>query len=52
MMPSQALQELVEKEQANDRIICDFNKKYATLADKDRLPEEPQSVPGRDTGES
>ena len=42
----------MEKEQDADRIICDLNKQYATLADKVRLPEEPQSDPGWATGES
>ena len=42
----------MEKEQAIDKIIRDLNKQYATLADKVRLPEELQSVPGRATGES
>ena len=49
---AEVLQELVEKEQAADSIIRGLNKQYATLADKVRFPEEPQSVPGRDTGES
>ena len=49
---AEVLQELVEKEQATDRIICDLNKQYATLADKVRLPEELQSLPGWATGES
>ena len=49
---AEVLQELVEKEQAADRIIRDLNKQYATLADKVRLQEELQSVPGRATGES
>ena len=42
----------MEKEQAADSIIRDLNKQYATLADKVRLPEEPQSVLGWATGES
>ena len=49
---AEVLQELVEKEQAADRIIHDLNKQYATLADKIHLPEELQSVLGRATGES
>ena len=49
---AEVLQELLEKEQAADSIIHGINKQYAILADKVRLPEEPQSVPGWDTGES
>ena len=48
----EVLQELVEKEQATDSIMHDLNKQYTVLADKVRLPEEQQIVPGWDTGES
>ena len=46
------LQELVEKEQAADNIMRGLNKQFAIFADKVRLPEEQQSVPGRATSES
>ena len=49
---AKVLQELMEKEQAADSIMRGLNKQYTLLADKVRLPEEQQSVPGRDTGES
>ena len=49
---AEVLQELVEKEQAANSIIYDLNKQFSTLADKVRLPEELQSVPGRPPGES
>ena len=35
-----ALQELVEKEQAADNIMCGLNKQFAIFADKFLLPEE------------
>ena len=46
------LQELIEKEQAAVNIMPGLNKHFTTFADKVRLPEEQQSVPGRATGES
>ena len=46
------LQELVEKEQAADNIMCGLNKQFTIFADKVHLPEEQQSVLGRATGES
>ena len=46
------LQELVEKEQAADNIMRGLNKQFTILAEKVRLPEEQQSVPGWATGES
>ena len=46
------LQELVKKEQEAENIMHGLNKQYTLLADKVRGPEEQQSVPGRDTGES
>ena len=46
------LQELVEKDQAADNIMHGLNKQFTIFADKVRLPEEKQSVPGRATSES
>ena len=46
------LQDLVEKEQAADNIMCGLNKQYTLLTDKVCGQEEQQSVSGRDTGES
>ena len=46
------LQELVEKEKTADNIMHGLNKQFTIFADKVRLPEEQQSVPGRATGES
>ena len=46
------LQELVEKEQATDNIMCGLNKQFAIFTDKVHLPEEQQSVLGWATGES
>ena len=46
------LQELVEKEQAADKIMRGLNKQFAIFADKVRLPEEQKSVPGWATSES
>ena len=46
------LQELVEKEQAADNIMCGLNKQFTIFTNK-VLPSEKQlSVLGRDTGES
>ena len=49
---SVALQELVEKEQAVDDIMCGLNKQFTIFSNKVCSSEEQQSVPGRDTGES
>ena len=49
---SAALQELVEKEQAADHIICGLNKQFTVFTDKFHPPDKQQSVPGRVTGES
>ena len=46
------LQELVEKEQATNDIMCGLNKQFTIFANKILPPEKQQSVPGRDTGES
>ena len=47
-----ALQELVEKEQEIDDIMCGLNKQFTVFSNNVLSPEEQQSVPGRDTGES
>ena len=49
---SAVLQELVEKEKAPDDIMHSLNTQFTILAKKLRLPEDQQSVPGWDTGES
>ena len=46
------VQEIVEKEQAADDIMCNLNKQFNIFANKILPPEKQQSVPGRDTGES
>ena len=47
-----ALQELVEKEKADDNIMHGLNKQFTTFTNKILPPDKQQSVPGRDTGES
>ena len=47
-----ALQELVEKEQAADNIMCGLNKQFIIFSNKILPPDKQQSVLGRDTGES
>ena len=47
-----ALQELVEKEQAADNIMCGLNKQFTIFANKVLPPDKQLSVPGWDTGES
>ena len=49
---SAKLQEIVEKEQAAEDIMCSLNKQFTIFTNKILPPEKQQSAPGRDIGES
>ena len=46
------LQEIVEKEQAAEDIMCSLNKQFTIFANKILPPEKKQIVLGRDLGDS
>ena len=46
------VQEIVEKEQVAEDIMCSLNKQFTIFSNKILPPEKQQSALGRDTGES